>query len=327
MAPGSCAPDSPYLKPHEWSMTFSYRHYHSFRDYQGGKKLPHPSPPDFYASTRMHGFDLTLTYAFTSRFSLSLEVPLSKASRETYFEHDFVTLHKMRASGIGDARVIGNFWLLAPEKNPRQNISVRFGIKTPTGNHSAQDLSFRPEPVSRPVDPAIQPGDGGVGIIFGFDGFKRLAKRTVAYAQGTYLSNPREMNGTETVFGDLPGFTFGDIGYTIDSVPDQFFGQIGVSQTVWPKKGLAVTMGLRTDGVPPRDLIGGSEGWRLPGYSISVEPGFSITKGQHYFTLTVPITVKGHGSTNVADQRNHSPLAGIVSLADSQLTISYSRRF
>ena len=147
------------------------------------------------------------------------------------------------------------------------------------------------------------------------------------YLQGTYLSNPRELNGTQTPFGDLPGVTGGDIGYIIDSVPDQYLGQIGLIQNIWPGKGLSATFGARIDGVPSHDLIGGSEGWRLPGYNVSIEPGFSISRGKNSFSLTAPVAIKSHGSKNVADVRTNSPLAGIVSLAGAQITLSYSRRF
>src|ERR1700730_2926970 len=97
MAPSLCAQDTPYLKPHEWLFTISYRHYHAFRDFQGSKKLPVPSPPEIYAQTRVHLMDIILTYAFTKRFALSLEVPLQTGSRQTYFEHDGVSLHTMHA--------------------------------------------------------------------------------------------------------------------------------------------------------------------------------------------------------------------------------------
>jgi len=328
MAPGSCAPDNSYLEPKEWLMTVSYRHYHSFRDFRGSKELPFPSPPEFYAQTRMHAFDVTLTYAFSRRFSLSVELPLEKASRETYYEHDGISLHTMRARGAGDVRFVGNLWLLHPDKHPHENISLRVGLKAPTGDSRATDFSFRSNGrVLRPVDPAIQPGDGGWGIVLGTEAFKKVFKHTIVYLQGTYLSNPREMNGTQTPFGDQPAATLGDIGYTIDSVPDQYLGQVGISQTVWPAKGLSATFGVRIDGVPSHDLIGGSEGWRLPGYNISLEPGLSISRGKNFFSLTVPVAVKSHGSKLIADVRTNSPLVGIVSLADSQVTLSYSRRF
>ena len=317
-----------YLRPHEWLTTISYRHYHSFKDYQGGKALPFPSPPEYYAETRLHTFDLTLTYAFSARFDLSVELPFSKGSRETYFEHDGASKHTMRANGAGDLRLIGNFWLLDPDKHPDQNVSLRLGVKAPTGDSQAKDYSYRGTTrILRPVDPAIQPGDGGWGIVLGTQAFTKVFKNTFAYLEGTYLSNPREMNGTQTPFGDRPEFTLGDIGYTIDSVPDLYTGRVGLIQGIWPTQGLSVTFGLRTDGVRARDLIGGSEGWRLPGYTISIEPGLSISRGKNYFSFTLPAAIYSHGSPNVADVRTNSPFIGIVSLADSQITASYSRRF
>jgi len=328
MAPSLDAERSSYLEPHEWLMTVSHRFFHSFRDYQGGKELPFPSPPEYYAQTRVHTFDVSLTHAFTKRLSMTLELPFEKGSRETYFEHDGVSRHTMRAAGLQDVRLIGNFWLLDPDKNPHQNVSVSVGVKAPTGDSGATDVSYRGDArVVRPVDPAIQPGDGGWGLVLGTQAFKRLSKHTFVYLQGTYLSNPREMNGTQTPFGDQPAITGGDIGYIVDSVPDQYLGQIGITQTVWVEKRLSLTFGVRIDGVPSLDLIGGSEGWRLPGYNISLEPGLAISRGRNSFSFTVPVAVKSHGGTSLADARTHSPFAGIVSLADSQITFNYSRRF
>src|SRR3954451_23838812 len=83
------------LRPHEWSMTASYRFFHSFRDFQGGTSLPVPSPPDIYANTFVHGFDLSLSYAVTNRFSLTLDAPIQYGTRETYAEHGDGAAHTM----------------------------------------------------------------------------------------------------------------------------------------------------------------------------------------------------------------------------------------
>jgi len=317
-----------YLEKHEWMMTVSYRHYHAFRDYQGDNVLPVPSPPDIYAQTRVSLLDLTMTYAFTNRWSLSLDVPVEWASRETYLEHDGVSPHTMHSKGMGDARVIGNYWLLDPEKHTDENVSMKFGVKSPVGKRAAKDLSYRATgPVLRPVDPAIQPGAGGWGMILGAQGFKKVLSDTFLYFDATYLSNPLEMNGTQSPFGDRPEITSGDIGYIVDSVPDQYLARVGFSQSLLPRKNLSFTMGVRIDGVPAHDLFGGSDGYHLPGYSISIEPGASFAQGKNYFSITLPINVKGHGSKTLADVRTNSPVGGIVTIADSQLVLTYSRRF
>jgi len=59
----------------------------------------------------------------------------------------------------------------------------------------------------------------------------------------------------------------------------------------------------------------------------SLEPGLSVSLGKNYLVLDGARAVKSHGSRNIADVRTNSPLMGIVSLADSQITLSYSRRF
>jgi len=74
-------------------------------------------------------------------------------------------------------------------------------------------------------------------------------------------------------------------------------------------------------------LIGGSEGYRLPGYSVAIEPGLSLSRGKNFLVVTVPVAVKRHGSKSVADVRTNSPFAGIAALADLMVTVSYSRRF
>lgn len=328
MSPSLGGQGTSTLEQGEWLMTVSYRHYHAFRDYQGSKDLPVPSPPEIYAQTRVNLMDLTLTYALNRRFSLSMEFPFEWASRETYGEHDFMSPYTMRSKGLGDARVIGNFWLFDPVTHEDQNVSVKLGLKVPIGQHAAMDYSIRASgPVLRPVDPAIQPASGGWGLVLGAQGFKKIFKDTSLYFDGTYLSNPLEMNGTESPFADRPEITGGDIGYTINSVPDQFLGRVGISHAILPTKGLSATFGVRTDGVRGRDLLGGSDGYRIAGYSVSVEPGVSLSLGRNYFSLTVPVAVKGHGSPSLADIRTNSPYAGIATIADSQVTVSYSRRF
>jgi hypothetical protein len=181
--------------------------------------------------------------------------------------------------------------------------------------------------VLRPVDPAIQSGDGGWGLFLNAQAFQKIFTDTSIYFQGTYLNNPREMNGTQTPFGDIPELTGGDIGYTINSVPDQYVARLGLSHSIWPEIGLSGTLGMRAEGVPRRDLIGNSQGYRLPGHAVSVEPGLTIALGNNFIELTVPAAVYRHASKSLADRRTNSPIAGIATFADYQVIVSFSRRF
>src|SRR5688572_31418325 len=171
MSPSFVCLSGSYLEPREWLMTVSYRRYHAFRDYQGDRDLPVPSPPEIYADTHVNIVDFMVTRALTSRFSVSLEMPFEWASRATYLEHDGVSLHTMRSRGFGDARIFGNVWVLDPVKNSHQNVSLKVGLKTPSGARAVKDNSFRETgPVLRPVDPAIQPATGGWGVVLGAQG-------------------------------------------------------------------------------------------------------------------------------------------------------------
>jgi len=102
---------------------------------------------------------------------------------------------------------------------------------------------------------------------------------------------------------------------------------VGVGQAIWRSKGISATLGGRIEGIPQRDLIGGSDGFRIPGYWVSVDPGVSIARGRNLFAFTVPVAVKRHVSYAIADKRTNSPYGGNRTLADYQITVSYSRRF
>jgi len=306
--------------------TVAYRYFHSFRDFNAnGDEV---NIPFIKNDTYVDLWDVSATYAVTKRISLTLELPIQYGSRTNSAEHDGVHVHTMRAAGIGDMRLSANFWLLNTDKHPDQNISLGLGVKAPTGDDAASDYSFRPTgPELRPVDPAIQPGDGGWGIILSGNAFAKLYKNTFAYLNGFYLINPRETNGVHTVNFDVPPFTHGDKGLMFDSVPDQSMVRGGLAAAIWPKIGRSGSLGARWEGIPSHDLIGGSDGWRLPGYSVSIEPGISISHGKEYLSVTAPLALYRYGIVSVPFARTHDPLGGVASFADFQINVTYSHEF
>ena len=51
---------------------------------------------------------------------------------------------------------------------------------------------------------------------------------------------------------------------------------------------MTASFGLRAEGVPVRDIIGGDTGFRRPGIAVSVEPAINmIVKGKNAVTLSV----------------------------------------
>jgi len=113
----------------------------------------------------------------------------------------------------------------------------------------------------------------------------------------------------------------------VDSVPDQSMVRGGLARAIWPKVGLSGSFGAQWEGIPSHDLIGGSDGWRLPGYSVSIEPGVSISRGKDYVSVTAPVAVYRYGLNSVPLVRTRIPFVGIASFADFQINVTYSHEF
>ena len=332
---GSCCSyteESPYLQPNHLAAGVSFRWLHSFREFHGDQELPYPTDPALYANTHVYGFDAAVTYQATPRLSLTLEIPAQVGDRTSYYEHDFVHKFTTRASGLGDIKLIATSWLWDPEKARKGNVALGLGVKFPSGKYDATDVFHQPTgPVVRSVDPAIQPGDGGWGIVFEIAGFQQLFTNAYAYVQGIYLSNPRDINGVQQPTGNEPDFTLGKFGYIFNSVPDQYLGRAGIGYLIWPKWGLFVTLGTRLEGVPVEDLIGGSRGWRNAGYAFSIEPGLAMDYGRFSFAVTAPVAVHRHASKNLTDiqvsKELNTDFGGNAAFADYLITTSVSWRF
>src|SRR5437868_15030582 len=101
----------------------------------------------------------------------------------------------------------------------------------PTGTAGYQDTypdrnSSNNQP--RFVDQSVQPGDGGWGMMFELNGFKRIPHGQL-FGSASYLANPRDRNNTTSgAINRLPptaAVTLNDQSY--NSVPDQFVARLG----------------------------------------------------------------------------------------------------
>jgi len=128
----------------------------------------------------------------------------------------------------------------------------------------------------------MQPGDGAWGFNVGMQGYKSLWRHASAYSQANYLFNPEDTNGVAT-FRSQPG-------QGVMSVTDQYLYRAGISQGVpVPKvRGFALSLGIRGEGVPVRDLIGSSNGFRRPGEIISLDPGLMFNLRHDTFSVNGP---------------------------------------
>jgi hypothetical protein len=147
--------------------------------------------------------------------------------------------------------------------------------------------------------PAIMPGDGGTGIIFGINGFKQFRRHfrgQTVFGSATYLANVRNQNGTASIVSSFgvplaPQF----LNQLTNSVTDSFNVQLGASIKIpktWDKpklKGLRGRVTFNCEGIPTHDLFGKSDGYRQPGYIMSVAPGFTYGYGRNLLIAEVPI--------------------------------------
>ncbi len=243
------------------------------------------------------------------------------ARRSSLYEHDRVNRHTMQANGIGDPRLMAyrNFQLEAVSERSR-GLTLGIGIKLPTGQDDVKDTAFLTSgPVQRNVDQSIQPGDGGTGVILEFQGYRQFGSDGLnfAFASGSYLINPRNTNGVATHRGRASE--------AIMSVPDSYQFRTGLARVLSEANRLTGDLALRLEGVPPEDLIGGSDGFRRPGHALYLEPGLSMERGLHRLTVSAPYAIDRNRSRSVSDRLVGGH--GDAAFADWLLQVSYSYRW
>lgn len=277
----------------DWQVSLSYRGLRSDDHYSGSEHQRIRDREKTYVVNTQQALDLGVTYTATERLSFTLGVPYVKSSWAvpTPIRPVPGPRAKQEGSGLGDISLTGRYWTFAPES--RHNVSVGLGIKAPTGEYDATQVYPNIDGTNasrKAVDQSVQPGDGGWGILFDIQAFRQCRWATL-FASGTYLSNPRDTNGTPSILVGLglansPGFA--QEGILVNSVPDQYVVRLGAIAPI-AKTGLGVSLAYRVEGLPRYDLIGDSHGWRRPGYEMFAEPGIAYSKGRATLSLNVPI--------------------------------------
>jgi hypothetical protein len=230
--------------------------------------------------------------------------------------------YNQRSSGLGDIALAGRAWLLDPSENPRGNIQFGLGVELPTGD-PGQKERFRDIngqlPRLRPVDVSIQPGDGGWGVLAEVGAFRDVGSSVRLFLSATYLAQPREENTTLSTASVLfrPASMPRHLRY--NSVPDQYLGVAGASLRV--ADGVSLSAALRIEGVPPRDRWGGNDGFRRPGYTVSVVPGVAFEWDRYSLSISAPIAVRRNRQENARGE------PGDATFADSSLFVTLGVRF
>lgn len=347
-----CSPNSSYnLSKGEVQLGVNYRHFHSWRHFVGTEEQPqrqntgggtsldgkdHGNAVNIYS----HAVDLNLSYGLTSRIQLNLTLPYVHNERSQVLRQTLPVKDTFRysvfAKGLGDVRVGANYWVLNPETALKGNINIGLGIKLNTGSHSEMDIAPQTNGTRRSgiMDQAIQPGDGGIGFSVELQGFRKIYKGIYGFANGYYLFNPRESNGTYKSEAKA-----GLEGYNLYACPDQYFARAGFMASVLKDKSLTFSLAGRWEGIPAYDAFGGQVAYRRPGYVVAIESGISYRSGQHSFSLFVPynfIKNRIQSAADIADQDLQNAkitdpakkvhVQGDAAFADYSISIGYAYR-
>jgi hypothetical protein len=286
-----------FQQAHEWDLSLGYRRLASNQYFVGTHENSQAAPGGMAPIFRINTFVASVGYSFTDRFRLRASLPVSSARLTRAWPDKSV--HDQSATGIGDASLSGDYWLFEPATHRGANISVGFGVKAPTGSHTAGSKFYTATGVvDFPADQTIQPGDGGWGLLFETQAYRRISERTVAYASGSYLANPKARSNVQSAPNS--GVYW--------SVPDVYSARMGGSFSVLPEQGLNMSLGGRVDGIPVHDLIGGGDDATLKrtSYVLFAEPGLSLIRGKGTFTLSVPYRVKVNRMKSELEQRTNT---------------------
>jgi hypothetical protein len=262
----------------------------------------------------IYSLDATITYGVTDRASVTLTVPFSRGTHSRFYADG--NRHTVKAAGLGDISGIANIWLRHPSTESSGNVAVGLGLKTASGNNGVVDNFFLAggAVTKNPVDQSIQLGDGGVGIIFQLQAYRKLVGSASGYVYGWYLLTPREKTGVASPLAGAPL-----------SVPDVYSFRSGISTALWREHRISASLGPRIDGIPLRDFVGGSSGFRRPGYSLYLDPGIVVTAKRSTWSINVPLRVHQDFRRSLADFERGA--AGGGDLAKYLLLIGYTVRF
>lgn len=350
---GAMSPSGSYnLSKGDIQVGANYRYFHSSRHFVGTTEQPqrqntgggigtdgidHGNAVNIYS----HAVDLNLSYGLTNRIQLNVTLPYVHNERSQVLRQATPVKDTFRysvfAKGLGDIRVGANYWVFDPAKAHTGNVMVGVGIKLATGSHAETDLAPQSNGTKRIgiMDQAIQPGDGGTGFSVELQGFKKIYKSIYSFANGYYLFNPKQSNGT---FKSKPDSALA--GYNVYACPDQYFVRAGFMASVGKTKNLTFSLAARWEGIPAYDVFGGNIAYRRPGYVVAIESGISYRSGQHSFSLFVPynfiknriqsaadIAKQTIQNQKITDPSKMTHVQGDAAFADYSISLGYTYRF
>jgi hypothetical protein len=110
------------------------------------------------------------------------------------------------------------------------------------------------------------------------------------------------------------------------SVTDQYLWRAGLSQGVPKIRGLAFSLGVRDEGVPAHDLFGDNDGFRRPGYIVSLDPGVMYNYRRDTISVNGPWALARNREPSVPELENGTA-NGDAFFADYTVIVGISHHF
>lgn len=314
-------------------VSLNYRYFRSYKHFRGDHEEKERVENGTEVINNDNSIILGINYYVNRKLSVGVSVPFLFIDRSSMYEHygnspsanPGRNRFHTQSQGLGDIRVSANYTMM-PTHTSRLTLGA--GLKLPTGNFAYKDYFHKRASdgsdslIYKVVDQSMQPGDGGLGVIAEGNFVQNFGPRWLMYADGFYMLNPRNTNNVQrsAVNTLVPnGNEF--------SVADQFFARLG---TRFTKGRIQYGLGGRVEGIPARDLIGRSDGFRRPGYIVSAEPSLVFSTGLHVIGVNVPVALYRNRTRSVLDvQRSAelgSPQHGDAAFADWLVSVSYAYR-
>jgi hypothetical protein len=282
-----------------WLYNNNDRYYKSFRHFIGKQEQFQRTALHNNVINKVFTQDNSFTRILNNRWSVTLDVPFADNSRS---QLSGATRFSTHSFGVGDINFTGYYWLFNPAKSTRGNVQVGLGVKFATGAYNYQDYFLNAATGARTlaaVDQSIQLGDGGTGVSVNVNAYYNFTHSFGFYGNFFYLANPRDVNGVPRSATPASATTIASTGDVL-SVPDQYLIRFGASLAV---KKFDFSLGIRDDCLPVHDLVGGSDGFRRPGYIIAAEPGITYRIKNIALYAYAPIAIIRDRTQSVPDIR------------------------
>lgn len=332
------------LQQGEFNLVLGARNFTSFRHFRGDHEEAFRVAQGTEVINKSSFVDLSINYGITDRLFATVILPFVYNDRSSLYEHggnprfdssgNLIGTWKgdrrhTYSSGLADIRFSVGYWLFDPMTS-EYNYSVSLGMKTRTGSYDYTGTFYnqgtnRDQTLDGVVDQSIQPGDGGIGATIDVQGIQPLSDKITLVTSLFYLANVTNTNGVllrtsnASMASDTSQF----------SAPDQFGVRVGAFYTLMDN--FSVYAGGRAEGIPSSDLIGGSAGFRRPGYAVSVEPGLSYFNSDFSVVLSVPIAVYRNRTQSYIDkirtEQRGVEVIGDAAFADYLISLGISYRF